>query len=487
VALRILSAPVFRLPGSVDRFVREARLAAMELHPTVVRVEDMGRTDDGVPFLVMELLRGETLAKVLRRRGPLSLDESLAIARPVLEGLAAAHNKGIIHRDIKPANIFLVDAGTAGPPVRILDMGIAKNLDDPERITHTGQVVGTPKYLAPEVTLEQSRDRWRPAVDVFSVGMLLHKMLTGRLPLDREDRLGPRGTDALRLVRQMETYERLLSAGEDLPGPAAAGAQVPAPVDRLVRRATATEWTRRYADAKEMLLAFDEVAAKVGWRPTPATVTALLDTSRESGPAGHVDVESGRHVAQAAAEPTLGSSWTPTLTPITTITAELVARAPRERASSFELALVVEDGLGSADAFGCPAIAVERRAGGPPPHPAPAAVRRSPEPPRPIAPFVASLLSPAPPELSPTPLPPLSDPPQDRGRVPDADATVKMSGPPDMELDPDATLRLDRPAVLPRGEPWTVGSRHVAEGVVATAFVALGIALGLALLRAFAG
>lgn len=113
---------------------------------------------------------------------------SVEFIRPVLEGLAAAHAEGIIHRDIKPANIILVDPESArgGPPVRILDMGIAKSLFEVEKITLTDQFMGTPLYLAPEVLLNPVPASWSPAADVYAAGMILFLMVIGRLPVEPE-------------------------------------------------------------------------------------------------------------------------------------------------------------------------------------------------------------------------------------------------------------------------------------------------------------
>jgi len=111
VALKILADTFAMNEEFVSRFLREARLSAKPIHETIIRVEDMGRTDEGSPYLVMELLEGQTLSAELKERGPFGLDEAMEIGEAVLEGLAAAHRLGIIHRDIKPANVYVTTAG----------------------------------------------------------------------------------------------------------------------------------------------------------------------------------------------------------------------------------------------------------------------------------------------------------------------------------------------------------------------------------------
>jgi serine/threonine protein kinase len=278
VALKILSSTVFRIPGAVERFVREAKLAAKEIHPTVVRVEDMGQTDAGVPFLVMELLDGEPLDKILSKAPPLPVEQVVACTRPLVEGLAAAHARGIIHRDIKPGNIFLVRSGTAGPPIRILDMGIAKDLGDPSKITCTGQLVGTPRYLPPEVLLDPCAENWRPSVDVFAMGMVVFKMLTGQLPFEKKSSSGPR----LKIVQQMDAYERYSSSSEELPGPSTFVSGVPVPIDSFVRNSLAIERTERFQDAGEMLAGYDEALRVCGLSTDEPTSTELVRSLLET-------------------------------------------------------------------------------------------------------------------------------------------------------------------------------------------------------------
>ncbi|MCB0968671.1 MAG: serine/threonine protein kinase [Ilumatobacter sp.] len=160
-------------PAGRDRFLRESRTAAGVQHPNLVTVYDAGDAD-GRLYIVMELVGGCTLARRLADSGPLPPDEAVDIARQVLAGLSAVHERGVVHRDIKPGNILLGDDGR----VRLTDFGIARELDRiGEQVTAEGIVVGTPHYLAPE----QARgDEATPATDVYAVGVVLDEMLTCR-------------------------------------------------------------------------------------------------------------------------------------------------------------------------------------------------------------------------------------------------------------------------------------------------------------------
>lgn len=256
VALKILADNFARIPGAVERFSREARIASRYIHPTICRVEDVCRTDADVPFLVMELLEGSTLDELLSESGALGLTEALSVARLVIEGLAAAHDLGIIHRDVKPANIFLVREGFPGPRVRILDLGLAKDIADDGSLTRTGQLMGTPDFLAPEILLTSSREAWTPAVDVFAAGMLLYCMLTGRLPFEKRSS----GPLEARLADRILAY----SKGIPIRPPRDYAPSIPAEIDAFVQRSLALVPADRLSNAGEMLQALDQATADCG-------------------------------------------------------------------------------------------------------------------------------------------------------------------------------------------------------------------------------
>lgn len=187
VAIKVLHPHQARRKDTVRRFHREARAAGAICHPNVCSAYELGRLDDGTPYLIMERLEGETLAHRLASRRRLPFDEAVDVLTQVLSGLAAAHARGIVHRDIKPDNVFL--AARRGLPglVKVLDFGVSKRiptpgLEGPDEIdlTRGGMVIGTPDYMAPEQARgERDLDE---RVDVYGCGVLLYETLSGRRP-----------------------------------------------------------------------------------------------------------------------------------------------------------------------------------------------------------------------------------------------------------------------------------------------------------------
>ncbi|WP_405617005.1 protein kinase domain-containing protein [Streptomyces sp. NBC_00076] len=166
-------------PTATSRFRLEAQTAGRLNHPYVVGVYDFGEFD-GRLFLVMELVEGDSLAGRLSKGGPLPAEQVARIATQAADGLAAAHQQGIVHRDIKPANLLQDAEGT----LKIGDFGIARFVDDPSgALTTTGQIVGTSLYLAPERALGRPAG---PACDVYALGCVLYQLLTGRPPFQAD-------------------------------------------------------------------------------------------------------------------------------------------------------------------------------------------------------------------------------------------------------------------------------------------------------------
>ncbi|MCB9591581.1 MAG: serine/threonine protein kinase [Sandaracinaceae bacterium] len=231
VAVKILLGKEARSAG---RLLREARAAAAIRHDHVVAVHDVAALDDGTPFLVMELLDGESLDQRLLARGALEIVEAIDITLQLLAGLEAVHQTGVVHRDVKPANVFLL-AGDA-VRVKLLDFSISK-LSEASQLTRTGEIVGTPRYLSPE------QARGLPdvdaRVDVWAVGVLLHEMLTGETPFDAETVSG--------LVTSILV--------DDPRPPSATRPEVPPALDRVVTVALSKSPDDRYASATAMRLA----------------------------------------------------------------------------------------------------------------------------------------------------------------------------------------------------------------------------------------
>jgi serine/threonine protein kinase len=181
VAIKFLRSEYASQPGLVERFHREARAAAAINHKGIIDILDVGLSNRGEPYLVMEYLEGESLSNLLKRLGPMDLATACGVLEPVLLALSAVHDKGIIHRDIKPDNIFIAKGGGGEPLVKLIDFGISRFTQTGEsRLTQTGEVFGTPEYMAPE----QARGKVDidARVDLYAVGVILYEMLTGALP-----------------------------------------------------------------------------------------------------------------------------------------------------------------------------------------------------------------------------------------------------------------------------------------------------------------
>ncbi len=191
VAVKVLLPSVTANEESMRRFRQEGVAACRVRHPNAVTVSDFGITETGVAFMVMELLEGTTLVEEIRRHGKIPPRRCLEILRPVCEVLAEAHDAGLVHRDIKPENIFLHHT-SRGEVIKVLDFGIAKLVGEAvtqENLTAEGWILGTPAYIAPERVNDQNYDG---RSDVYSLGILMFEMLTGRRPFrtSRQDPMG---------------------------------------------------------------------------------------------------------------------------------------------------------------------------------------------------------------------------------------------------------------------------------------------------------
>lgn len=227
VAVKVLTRGLTDSADSVERFRREALAAAGLTHPNIARVYDYG-VDDGRHFIVMEFLAGDSLHRLIRDRGPLPPDEAVDIAAQVCAALGAAHEAGIVHRDVKPGNVMIAPDGV----VKVTDFGIAKAVGAAP-LTDTGTILGTATYLSPEVARGSSAG---PASDLYSLGIVLYEMLTGRAPF----------------VGQSPVTVAMRHISEDVPPPSAALSGVPPFLDAVVARATAKDPDQRFASAETM-------------------------------------------------------------------------------------------------------------------------------------------------------------------------------------------------------------------------------------------
>lgn len=177
-ALKTITAEAAQDPEVLARFRREADVVANLSHPHIVEVVDWDQLDDGAPFLVMEYLRGESLAARIAEVGGLPWPQIARIADQVLGALGVAHRAGVVHRDLKPDNIFLAVDDAGEERVKLLDFGISKIRDSTTFQTTDAKVLGTPAYMAPEQA-EGLHDKIGPATDVWAMGAILYEMITG--------------------------------------------------------------------------------------------------------------------------------------------------------------------------------------------------------------------------------------------------------------------------------------------------------------------
>ncbi len=182
VAIKVLKRELMASSELVERFQREAVAASQIGHEGIIEVTDIGTSNDGDPFLVMEFLQGRDLASCVKDLGPLKTATAARVCCEILSALAAAHDKSILHRDLKPENIFVCQR-SGGESLKILDFGISRMLAEGEsslRLTATGMVMGTPYYMSPEQALGETRaDK---TADLYSVGVMLYELITGAVP-----------------------------------------------------------------------------------------------------------------------------------------------------------------------------------------------------------------------------------------------------------------------------------------------------------------
>jgi serine/threonine protein kinase len=179
-ALKLLDPAFAENEEVFQRFKREAEIAGQLGHPNIVDVVDFDRTEEGVPYIVMEKLEGEDLADWIAHRGAFTFQAAYRIIAEVVDALEAAHAAGIVHRDLKPQNIFLCQHGRRNDYVKLLDFGISKMKQSGSIVTRTNAVMGTPYYMSPEQA-EGKNKEIDTRTDIFALGAIIYEMLTGRL------------------------------------------------------------------------------------------------------------------------------------------------------------------------------------------------------------------------------------------------------------------------------------------------------------------
>ncbi len=231
-----------------QRFMREALAASQVDHRNVVHVIDFGVTNDGIPYLVMEYLRGRDLGVLLKKaKAPLAIEYVADVMLGVCAALRACHQLGIVHRDLKPSNIFLADTDT-GPEIKVLDFGVSKAPTAID-LTQEGQILGTPQYLSPE----QVNGKVGPESDQYALGVLLYVCLTKKLPFEEHQNL---------------TLLRAIEAGR-FQGPRAHRPEIPQALEAIILRAMHVNPVERFESVHALgqaLWSFASARAQVEWK-----------------------------------------------------------------------------------------------------------------------------------------------------------------------------------------------------------------------------
>jgi eukaryotic-like serine/threonine-protein kinase len=267
VAIKVLHQHTASSTEWRRRFQREAMALSVLAHPNVVPVTDFG-VDDGVAFLVMELLEGQTLAALIKE-GPLPLWRALEIARQTLRVLAFSHIKGVVHRDLKPSNVFLQALPEQADHVRLLDFGMAKFLEGssspvPAELTRARVMIGTPAYMSPEQVKGAPTDA---RTDVYAAGLLLFELLAGRRPFVADSPEGYLGAHLTAPVPSLARLRRGLARASLF--------------QAVVEQAMAKKPVERFKDAYAMLMALEDVIARL---PAAAVSGGRAEARRKPTP-----------------------------------------------------------------------------------------------------------------------------------------------------------------------------------------------------------
>jgi serine/threonine-protein kinase len=271
IAVKVLAAELAASTVVIERFFREARAAASVRSPHIVDVYDSGRLEDGRPFIAMEMLEGESLYERMARIRIIAVRSTVQIIAHCCKGLTKAHAAGIIHRDLKPENIFLVTGEEGEEIAKILDFGLAKFYapvatdEKASRLTREGAVFGTPAYMSPEQVKDAKEVDAR--TDLWSAGVLLYEMLTGRSPFPAQNE-----------------YARLLAVVNEPAVPIDMEDERLTPLSPFFVRALAKRREDRFASAGEMLQALNallEPSSANGTSPVAPGILAVANQKRD--------------------------------------------------------------------------------------------------------------------------------------------------------------------------------------------------------------
>lgn len=290
VALKVLKEPYTDDEEFVERFRREARNAAALSHPNIVPVYDGGKAEDGTPYIAMEYMAGGTLGESIEREGRLDAREAAAIAIQIAQALREAHRRGVVHRDVKPHNIFLAEypaSSSAAPDgissgaVKVGDFGIAR-ATEATTMTDSSLMLGTPRYLSPE---QAKGEPVGPRSDLYSLGVVLYQMLTGRVPFDDEDPIAI----------------TIKHVSEPPPSPKETNPGIPEEMNALVLRLLSKDPEDRHGDAAELIRDLKEVRRRFS--------TALLGVKPPEVPANSEETKGAAPPVLGKQDGTLQGTW----------------------------------------------------------------------------------------------------------------------------------------------------------------------------------
>jgi serine/threonine protein kinase/Tfp pilus assembly protein PilF len=255
MALKLLNPDIAGDERTIERFRNELKLARAISHRNVCRMYDLGR-EEGTYYITMEYISGEDLKSLIHRIGALPVGKTVSIAKQVCEGLSEAHRLGVVHRDLKPQNVMIDREGNA----RIMDFGIARSLAA-RGITGAGVMIGTPEYMSPEQVDGKEADQ---RSDIYSLGIILFEMLTGRLPFEGDTPLS---------VAVKQKSERP-------PDPKSLNAQIPDELSRIILKCLEKPKEKRYQNADEVLTEFARIEKELPTTSQPLPIRKTL-TSKQ--------------------------------------------------------------------------------------------------------------------------------------------------------------------------------------------------------------
>jgi serine/threonine-protein kinase len=285
-ALKVIRPDLARDTEFMGRFKNEAIMARKLNHPNAVRVDDLDIAEDGLPFIAMELVVGDTLKTLVSRVGALPVSLVLDVSLHVCEALDAAHKLGLIHRDIKPDNIVLIAQRQGPPQAKILDFGISRLRQETagaKGLTQTGMVIGTPEYMSPEQVMGKKGDEIDGRSDLYSLGIVMYRMLTGELPFQGET--------------TTEMFLQHLNTPPKAPHQLKPDLKIPEEVSAIVMKALEKDREKRYATGADMVAALRKA------RGSPTLSTRKIDWSSLSTAAGSFGAETDAPSRPAAASP----------------------------------------------------------------------------------------------------------------------------------------------------------------------------------------